>query len=70
VPNLKKIWANGPYGGEKLARWCEEQGGRQIEVLERDRKVRSFEVLLKRWIAQRTFGWVRRDRRLQRFAER
>src|SRR5919112_1718724 len=27
VPRLKKIWADGAYTGEKLATWCEEQGG-------------------------------------------
>jgi putative transposase len=26
--------------------------------------VRGFEVLPKRWIVERTFGWLRRDRRL------
>ena len=34
VPRLKKIWADGAYGGEKLARWCEEQGGWEIEVVD------------------------------------
>jgi putative transposase len=70
VPNLKKIWADGAYGGEKLARWCEEQGGWKLEVVERDREVRSFEVLSKRWIVERTFGWLRRDRRLGKDYER
>ena len=70
VPNLKKIWADSAYGGEKLARWCEEQGGWQLEVVERDREVRSFEVLSKRWIVERTFGWLRRDRRLGKDYER
>jgi putative transposase len=44
VPNLKKIWTDGAYGGENLARWCEEQGGWQLEVVKRDRKVRGFEI--------------------------
>lgn len=70
VPNLKKIWADGAYGGANLARWCEEQGGWQLEVVERDRKVRGFEVLPKRWIVERTFGWLRRDRRLGKDYER
>jgi putative transposase len=26
VPHLKKIWADGAYGGEEFASSCEEQG--------------------------------------------
>jgi putative transposase len=55
---------------QNLARWCEEQGGWQLEVVKRDRKVRGFEVLPKRWIVERTFGWLRRDRRLGKDYER
>ncbi len=25
-PHLKKIWADGAYGGEEFASWCEERG--------------------------------------------
>src|ERR671932_1610197 len=27
VPRLRKIWADGAYGGKEFAGWCEEQGG-------------------------------------------
>ena len=70
VPRLRKIWADGAYGGEKLAKWCEQQGGWELEVVERDREVEGFRVLPKRWIVERTFGWLRRDRRLARDYER
>ena len=33
--------------------------------LERDKKAKGFEVLPKRWIVEQTFGWSRRDRRLE-----
>ena len=36
VPRLKKIWADGAYRGEELARWCEEEGGWELEVIERN----------------------------------
>lgn len=64
VPRLKKIWADGAYSGKDLAGWCAEQGGWEIEVVERGRDTSGFEVLPKRWIVERTFGWLRRDRRL------
>jgi transposase len=41
-----------------------------IEVIERDKDTKGFEVLSKRWIVERTFGWLRRDRRLAKDYER
>jgi putative transposase len=54
APRLKKIWADGAYGGEELAKWCEEQGGWELEIVERDKEAKGFEVLPKRWIVERT----------------
>lgn len=48
VPCLRKIWADGAYGGEKLAKWREQQGGWELEVVERDREVQGFGVVAKR----------------------
>jgi putative transposase len=70
VPRLKKIWADGAYSGEELARWCEEEGGWQLEVVERNREVQGFKVLPKRWIVERTFSWLIRNRRLSKDYER
>jgi putative transposase len=70
VPRLKKIWADGAYSGEELARWCEERGGWKLEIVERDREAEGFEVLPKRWIVERTFSWLIRNRRLSKDYER
>ena len=70
VPRLQKIWADGAYTGEKLASWLEEQGGWELEIVERDREARGFEVLSKRWIVERTFSWLIRNRRLSKDYER
>jgi len=70
VPRLKKIWADGAYAGEKLASWVEEQGGWELEIVERDREARGFEALPKRWIVERTFSWLIRNRRLSKDYER
>jgi putative transposase len=48
----------------------EEQGGWELEIVERDREAKGFEVVPKRSIVQRTFGWLRRDRRLTKDYER
>ena len=70
VPRLKKIWADGAYAGEKLAGWLEEQGGWKLDIVERDREAKGFEVLPKRWIVERTFSWLIRNRRLSKDYER
>jgi putative transposase len=71
VPRLKKIWADGAYTGEKLARWCKEQGGWELEIVERSSAdTQGFAVLPRRWLVERTFGWLMRNRRLSKDYER
>jgi putative transposase len=70
VPRLKKIWADGAYSGEELASWCEQRGEWKLEIVERDRETEGFEVLPKRWIVERTFSWLIRNRRLSKDYER
>jgi putative transposase len=70
VPRLKKIWADGAYAGEKLARWCAEYGGWDLKVVERDNETHGFTVLPRRWVVERTFGWLVRNRRLRADYER
>jgi transposase len=66
VPRLKKIWADGVYSTEKLAGWCSEQGGWELEIVERNANTEGFAVLPHRWIVERTLGWLIRNRRLRR----
>jgi putative transposase len=70
VPRLKKIWADGAYTGEKLADWCKEQGGWELEIVERSADTEGFAVVPRRWIVERTFGWLMRNRRLSKDYER
>jgi len=39
-------------------------------VVERTPGVRGFAVLPKRWIVERTFGWISRNRRMSKDYER
>ena len=41
-----------------------------MEIVERDREARGFEVLPKRWIVERAFSWLIRNRRLSKDYER
>jgi transposase len=70
VPRLKKIWADGVYSTEKLAGWCSEQGGWELEIVERNANTEGFAVLPHRWIVERTLGWLIRNRRLSKDYER
>jgi putative transposase len=70
APRPKKIWADGAYGGEKLAKWCQERGGWELEVVERDRESSNFQIMPKRWIVERSIAWACRNRRLAKDYER
>lgn len=70
VPWLEKIWADGAYGGEPLAQWCRDEGGWELEVVGRDREAPGFRVEQKRWIVERSFGWLGMSRRLAKDYER
>ena len=67
---LKKIWADAAYRGKELADWCKAEGDWELEVVERTPGVRGFSVLPKRWIVERTFGWLSRNRRKSKDYER
>ena len=68
-PELVLIWADGGYRGS-LIDWVEEQLGVKLEVIKRNDDAKSFEVLPKRWIVERTLGWIGRNRRLSKDYER
>jgi transposase len=71
LPRLEKIWADGAYTGEKLATWCREQGGWELEIIKRSKAdTEGFTILSHRWIVERTLGWLARNRRLSKDYER
>jgi transposase len=67
---FKKIWADSAYRGKELANWRKAQDDWDLEVVERTPGVRGFSVLPKRWIVERTFGWLSRNRRMSKDYER
>ena len=62
---LKLIWADGGYAGQ-LIEWVKQSCGWILEIVERNKNTRGFEVLPKRWIVERTFGWFGWYRRLSK----
>jgi transposase len=70
VPRLKKIWADAAYRGQDLANWCQRVGDWELEVVQRTPGVRGFAVQPKRWVVERTFSWLSRNRRMSKDYER
>jgi len=64
-PRLKMIWADGGYAG-KLVEWTKQFGGWVLEIVRRSDDVAGFAVLPKRWIVERTLGWLGRHRRMSK----
>ena len=69
VKRLKRIWADGGYRGE-LITWVQETFGWILEIVEKPKDQKGFHVLPKRWVVERTFAWLVRQRRLARDYER
>jgi transposase len=70
VPRLQKIWADAAYRGKELAGWCKENGGWDLEVVERTQGVHGFSLQPRRWVVERCFAWLTRNRRLAKDYER
>jgi putative transposase len=61
---LKLIWADGAY--EHITAEVRKQLGWKLEVVRRPADAKGVTVLPRRWVVERTFGWLGRYRRLSR----
>jgi len=68
-PFIERIFADGGYAGRKMALTVWRTGVWRLQIVKRS-DVAGFEVLPKRWIVERTFAWISRNRRLARDFER
>ena len=65
---LQLIWADAGYAGQQLIEWMFQKFGSgrlRIEIVRRMEEHR-FSVVKRRWIVERTFGWLGRCRRLSK----
>jgi len=69
LPRLQTIFADGGYRGELVA-WVTDNLNAVLEIVLKLGDHKGFQVLPKRWIVERTFAWVTRNRRLARDFER
>ena len=70
MPRLQKVWADRAYSGEELARWSREKGDWELEIAERVEDAEGFAIVARRWVVERSFGWLLRNRRLSKDYER
>ena len=72
-PNIGLIWADGGYANSvdaSLVGWTDRELGIRLEIVKRSDDMSGFQVLPRRWVVERTFGWLSRCRRLCRDYER
>ena len=65
---LRLIWGDGGYSGQ-LINWVRSLRNRncvRLEIVQRSDDLKGFKVLPRRWVVERTFGWLGRQRRLSK----
>lgn len=67
--DLVKIWADGGYSGDNFQKVATNYGW-AIEIVKRKDDQSGFVVIPKRWVVERTFGWLGHSRRLSKDYER
>jgi putative transposase len=63
LPRLRVIFADGGYAGQLIG-WVKRRCGWLLRTVLRPVGVAGFVVLPKRWVVERTFGWLVKYRRL------
>lgn len=72
-PLLGLVWVDGGYVNTVdagLVAWAARTEGIEVVAVPRNADVKGFQVLPRRWVVERTFGWLTRCRRLARDYER
>jgi transposase len=63
------VWADGGYAG-RLVTWAAQALRLAVTIVKRTDDTKGFVVLPRRWVVERSFGWLMRHRRLVRDYER
>lgn len=69
LPLLQLIWADAAYSG-KLIDWVKTKCNLILKIVKRPSGQKGFTVLPRRWVVERTFGWLGRNRRMSKDYER
>ncbi len=63
---LQTIWVDGGFDGEPFMRWVIDFCRWIVQVVLRPEQTKGFVLLKKRWVVERTLGWLMGCRRLAR----
>jgi putative transposase len=63
-PKLRHVFADRVYRGQKLLDALADTGRWTIEIVTRSQTIGTFKAEPKRWVIERTFAWLGRNRRL------
>ena len=66
---VKLAWADQGYTGEQ-AKNAAAENGIELQVVKLPEAKKGFVLLPRRWVVERSFGWLARFRRLSRDFER
>ena len=66
---VQKLLADGGYTGKAFASSVQELIGAEVEIAKRN-GLHRFAVLPKRWVVERSFSWLEKNRRLWKNCER
>lgn len=69
LSSVQKFLVDGGYTGKNFAKSIKELCGADVEVVKRN-ELHKFVTLPKRWVVERTFGWLDKARRLWKNCER
>jgi transposase len=64
-PFVTRAFADGGYAG-RLVRWAKDKAHIVVEVVKRSPAAKGFEVLRRRWVVERSFAWIVKNRRFVR----
>lgn len=70
IARVNLIWADGGFSGSAFMMWVMDTCRWIVEVVLRPHQSKGFVLLKKRWVVERTFGWLMGCRRLVRDYER